>query len=353
MTERWRKLPENPEYELSNHGRLRGPGGLLCMPDVSAGSVRKARYAVPVGRERNSARARLLVSDLMKRVWKVGFEPSAQWVSTVRAEILVELEKRRSGRRKAKARYAAKHRARGAAAQDNSVLETGPEGAAAPLNLAAALHGCEEQDQEVLDQVDDGPAGETDEDRAASSEELWRVVPNHPRYQLSNRGRMRGHMGALLKPVLNGASALGAKYQLWASSPFRRSVSYSIRQGMLVVWGIRFAPTFEWVKEVQAQVFEEAKFRAGEMVVAAAEHAAEDLSPEASPAKERSAPSRPDGGQSGDGMPCPWASGKLDALPPGIVTWDCPEMDPMTYRGQCRVWVCVHDENEQRSEVAA
>lgn len=29
-----------------------------------------------------------------------------------------------------------------------------------------------------------------------------------------------------------------------------------------------------------------------------------------------------------DAMPCPWATGKADTLPPGVKTWDCPEMDP-------------------------
>ena len=30
------------------------------------------------------------------------------------------------------------------------------------------------------------------------------------------------------------------------------------------------------------------------------------------------------------GMPCPWQTGKLDTLPPGVASWDCPEMDPMS-----------------------
>ena len=29
-------------------------------------------------------------------------------------------------------------------------------------------------------------------------------------------------------------------------------------------------------------------------------------------------------------MPCPWATHKLDTLPPGVASWDCPEMDPMS-----------------------
>lgn len=43
-----------------------------------------------------------------------------------------------------------------------------------------------------------------------------------------------------------------------------------------------------------------------------------------------------------DCMPCPWATpGKLDAdaLPPGVDSWNCPEMDPMTNRQPNGVWV--------------
>ena len=29
-------------------------------------------------------------------------------------------------------------------------------------------------------------------------------------------------------------------------------------------------------------------------------------------------------------MPCPWQTGNLDTLPPGVASWDCPEMDPMS-----------------------
>lgn len=29
-------------------------------------------------------------------------------------------------------------------------------------------------------------------------------------------------------------------------------------------------------------------------------------------------------------MPCPWATHKLDTLPHGVASWDCPEMDPMS-----------------------
>ena len=29
-------------------------------------------------------------------------------------------------------------------------------------------------------------------------------------------------------------------------------------------------------------------------------------------------------------MPCPWEAGKLDTLPPGVASWDCAEMDPLS-----------------------
>lgn len=375
MTESWRKLPENPEYELSNRGRLRGPGGLLCMPGVSVGSARKAKYAVPVGRDRNSTRARVLVSDMMMRVWKVKFEPTAQWVSTVRSEVLAALERRKSARRKEKARYVATRRAKAPAPDQAEALPV--EGGVNDIrgsvsddtetvseNRAPVIEPLESvNDDQVEDEFDELAAeaspDEPDDEAGNvldSVEELWRPVPDHPRYQLSNRGRMRGYMGLLLKPHLNGASALSAKYQLWSSAPFKRSASFSIRQGMLVVWGIRFTPTVEWVKEVQAQVLEEATSRIRERKPVVEQKAQVCPSPAVAvpPAKAPSAPSRPSGGSGGDGMPCPWASGKLDRLPPGVATWRCPEMDPMTDHGRCRVWVCVPEQSElQRSGVAA
>lgn len=50
-------------------------------------------------------------------------------------------------------------------------------------------------------------------------------------------------------------------------------------------------------------------------------------------------------------MPCPWASGKMDTLPPEIVTWACPEMDPMTDHGRCRVWIYAPDKIDVNSEL--
>lgn len=49
-------------------------------------------------------------------------------------------------------------------------------------------------------------------------------------------------------------------------------------------------------------------------------------------------------------MPCPWETGKLDTLPTGVASWDCPEMDPMGC-GTARVALKI--ETEQRERRAA
>ncbi len=304
MTELWRKVPENPEYELSNQGRLRGPMGKLCMPDISNRSIAAARYALPIGRDR---RVYLGISEVMKRIWGMKFVPTAQWVATVRSEVTRALERRRSERRASRARVSAERRATAVQAEDQEV------------------HGQDE------------PVGE----------ELWRVVPDHPRYEISNRGRMRGTCG-ILSPVVNGSSALSAKYQLWIPAPARRSVSLSIRQTMLRVWDIRFAPTMAWIESVKsgdrfAPLPDRGSPKVAEVQpeVAGQPELSEAAAPVVAQAKSKKSnssgsPNRPD-----VGMPCPWESGKLDTLPPEITTWDCAQMDPLTQRGENGVWVQV------------
>ena len=305
MTELWRKVPENPEYELSNQGRLRGPMGKLCMPDISNRSIAAARYALPIGRDR---RVYLGISEVMKRIWGVKFVPTSQWVTMVRSEVTRALERRRSERRASRARVSAERRS-------------------AATQVA---------DQAGQDQQE--PVGE----------ELWRVVPDHPRYEISNRGRMRGTCG-ILSPVVNGTSALSAKYQLWIPAPVRRSVSLSIRQTMLRVWDIRFAPTMSWIESVKsgdrfAPLPDRGSPKVAEVQQEVAEvqpEVAEAAAPVVVQAKSKKSnssgsPNRPD-----VGMPCPWESGKLDTLPPEITTWDCPQMDPLTQRGENGVWVQV------------
>ena len=43
---------------------------------------------------------------------------------------------------------------------------------------------------------------------------------------------------------------------------------------------------------------------------------------------------------------CPWENGLITNLPPGVKTWDCGEMDPMTNRMEAGVWVNVRDIRE-------
>lgn len=108
MSELWRPVPANPEYEISNRGRLRGPGGVLCMPDISGRSVAAARYAVPLGRDR---RVYLLVREAMREIWRVEFVPTATWVRKVRAEVLAAFEARRAAKRAASAKSSARRKA--------------------------------------------------------------------------------------------------------------------------------------------------------------------------------------------------------------------------------------------------
>jgi len=50
-------------------------------------------------------------------------------------------------------------------------------------------------------------------------------------------------------------------------------------------------------------------------------------------------------------MPCPWATRKLDTLPPGVTSWDDPIMDPMGC-GTARVMLKFETE-EKRTRRAA
>lgn len=296
MSERWRKVSENPEYELSNSGRLRGPGGALCMPDVSNRPVSAARYAVPVGRDR---RIYLLVRDGMAKIWGRAFEPTAEWVREVRAEAMAAMEARRAAKRAARA-------------------------SANALRKAADREKCNTS----LASVD------------LSAPEEWRAPPGHPRYLLSNQGRLRSASG-LMSPNINGSSAATAKYQLWDPQT-RKQASLTIRLAMAEVWGISFVPTSAWVGRVRQEIL---------AAIEARQNSKTQSTPEA---EVKSAPQRPEkastsgsgGGSKPDkgAMNCPWTTpGMLNkaSLPPGIDTWDCAEMDPMTHRGENGVWVDV------------
>ena len=47
-------------------------------------------------------------------------------------------------------------------------------------------------------------------------------------------------------------------------------------------------------------------------------------------------------------MPCPWATGSLATLPPGVTSWDCPEMDPMSC-GTARVMMKFETEARRKA----
>jgi len=296
MTESWRKVPENPEYELSRSGKLRGPGGALCMPDVSNRPVAAARYAVPVGPDR---RLYLLVRDGMKKIWGIAFEPTVDWVREVRAEAMAGMEARKAAKRAAKASANALRKSVG-----RPKCKTG---------LASA---------------------------DMSAPEEWVTLLDHPRYALSNQGRLRSDCG-LLSPNINGSSAATAKYQLWDSHT-RTQTSLTIRLAMAEVWGISFVPTSAWVKQIREEVLAEIASKRASKAEAKPETETAAYEPPQQKPKPRS-----DSGSSRPGrdtMNCPWATpGMLNKadLPPGIDTWDCAEMDPMTHRGENGVWVDV------------
>jgi len=296
MSEPWRKVPENPEYEMSKSGRLRGPGGALCMPDVSNRPVAAAHYAVPVG----SGRLYLLVRDGMKKIWGCAFEPTVDWVREVRAEAMAGMEARRAAKRAAKA-------------------------SANALRKSAGRTKCKTS----LASVD------------LSAPEEWVTLLDHPRYSLSNQGRLRSDCG-LLSPNINGSSAATAKYQLWDART-RTQTSLTIRLAMAEVWGISFVPTSDWVKRIRQEVLTAIEDRRKSKTQAQPE------APESKPAPQTTSKAKAadSGGSSKPGkdtMNCPWATpGMLNKadLPPGIETWDCAEMDPMTHRGENGVWVDV------------
>ncbi len=296
MSDSWRKLPENPKYELSKTGRLRGPGGVLCMPDVSNRAVTSARYAVPVGPDR---RLYLLVRDGMKKIWGITFEPTVVWVREVRAEAMAGMEARRAAKRAAKASANALHKSVGRPKQATCL---------ATVDLAAP--------------------------------EEWVTLLDHPRYALSNQGRLRSDCG-LMSPNINGSSAATAKYQLWDARS-RTQTSLTIRLAMAEVWGISFVPTSAWVKQIREEVLAEIASKRASKAEAKPETETAAYEPPQQKPKPRS-----DSGSSRPGrdtMNCPWATpGTLDkaGLPAGIETWDCAEMDPMTHRGENGVWVDV------------
>lgn len=90
----WKVLPENPEYELSIDGRLRGPRGMR-MPYVQSNKTAlSAMYMIRFPAE-GRCKA-VVIRTTMLKVWGIEFEPTMAWVETVRAEVMAEKSNARS-----------------------------------------------------------------------------------------------------------------------------------------------------------------------------------------------------------------------------------------------------------------
>lgn len=194
-----RPLPDAPEYQLADDGRLYGPCGLL-RPHVPATSrPRAARYSVMI---RGAARIKL-VRELMLQVWGVDWVPTQAWLDAVREEVAQEKQDRSYGaikREKARAAARAKREAR------------------------------------QLPEVEE-----------------WRCLPEEPRYELSNHGRLRGPMGLItpgIKPHGRPSSAL----YLVSEQRTGKSRGVMIRLAMGRIWDVDFEPTVEWVNQIRAEV---------------------------------------------------------------------------------------------------
>lgn len=83
--EEWRAVPGHPRYELSNQGRLRGPRSQVSPRIRHSNRPASAMYPLPVGNSRCTA---LMIKRAMKNIWGVDFEPTAEWVASIRAEVV-------------------------------------------------------------------------------------------------------------------------------------------------------------------------------------------------------------------------------------------------------------------------
>ena len=78
-----RPIPANPSYALSESGRMYGPNGRQCCPDVARKSLaRSARYQFWAVNKK----IRISVKELMREVWDVEFIPTPNWVDAVKKE---------------------------------------------------------------------------------------------------------------------------------------------------------------------------------------------------------------------------------------------------------------------------
>jgi hypothetical protein len=193
-----RPLPQNPEYQLADNGRLYGPFGLL-RPHVPAKSrPRAARYSVMV---RGASRI-YMVRELMLTVWDVDWVPTQVWIDAVREEVAQ-------------------------AKQDRSYSTIKREKA-----RAAARAKREEQD---LPEVEE-----------------WRVLPEEPRYELSNHGRMRGPLGQLM-PAIKAHGRPSSALYMYSEQRTGKNRGLMIRLAMGKVWDVDFNPTALWVEKTRAE----------------------------------------------------------------------------------------------------
>jgi hypothetical protein len=85
--EEWRTVPEEPLYQLSNKGRLRGPFGLKLPYLKQGGGPGSALYALKSITGNTTA---LMIRKAMGRIWDIDLVTDREWVERVRAAVAAE-----------------------------------------------------------------------------------------------------------------------------------------------------------------------------------------------------------------------------------------------------------------------
>lgn len=171
--------------------------------------------------------------------------------------------------------------------------------------------------------------------------ELWKQLPGHPGYALSNQGRLRSPRG-LMTPGRTGATHMSVRYQIYMGG---KGTQTTIRlvQAMRDVWGIDFVPTDAWIAMVRTEI-------KAELAAAAKGVRPKPVLPQIQPQIQAGTkPGKPSAAPSG--MPCPWAGGLFDTAPAPGVSWDSAEADPLTHRGDNGVWFYVPKSAKERRKI--